>query len=166
MISGTNRTNCDPDAPVFNPDPNTQVALGASPSPNVDFLDPSLRQPAIWKANLAFESELPWGGLVAGAEWLYTKVKSGIYYKHLNLGPATAIGPDGRELYYNANGRDSDCWGPGNTTTPTGPGCGGAVSFARAVQLRVRAGRCSPPAPTRVAATPSRCRSPHPCATA
>ena len=128
LISGTNRTNCDPDAPVFNPDPNTQVALGASPSPNVDFLDPSLRQPAIWKANLAFESELPWGGLVAGAEWLYTKVKSGIYYKHLNLGPATAIGPDGRELYYNANGRDADCWGPGNTTTPTGPGCGGAVS--------------------------------------
>ena len=65
---------------------------GAVPAANVDFLDPGFRQPAIWKTNLAFDTELPWGGLVFGGELLYTKNKHAIYYEHLNLGAPTAIG--------------------------------------------------------------------------
>ncbi|MFY9514639.1 MAG: TonB-dependent receptor [Rubrivivax sp.] len=128
LISGTNRPACDPTVPVFRADPNGQLRVGTTPAANVDFLDPSLRQPSIWKANLAFETELPWGGLVAGAEWLYTKTKSGIYYKHLNLGGVTRTGPDGRELFYNENGYKPDCWNTAGVATPTVTGCGTPAS--------------------------------------
>ncbi|MES2605773.1 MAG: carboxypeptidase-like regulatory domain-containing protein, partial [Pseudomonadota bacterium] len=87
----------------------TAVA-GAQPQANVDFLDGNLRQPSIWKSNIAFESELPWFGMVAGAEVLYAKNKDGIYYEHLNLGAPTRQGPDGREMFYNAAGFRTTSW--------------------------------------------------------
>ncbi len=36
----------------------------------VDALSTDLAQPSVWKANLAFEHELPWMGLIVGAEYL------------------------------------------------------------------------------------------------
>ncbi len=126
LTGGTaNRTACST-AGVFNPNSAAQAALGANPAPAVDMLDPGLSQPSVWKGNLAFETELPWHGLVASAEWLHTKSRQGIYYKHLNLGPVTRTGPDGRELYYNANGFDPDCWTTGGAIAATAPGCAGA----------------------------------------
>jgi hypothetical protein len=127
LVGGTgNRANC-PTTGVFNPDPLNQPSFaGTPPSPSVDFLDPSLRQPAVWKINLALDAELPWFGLVAGAEWLHTKNRESIYYKHLNLGPATATGTDGRQLFYNANGYNTNCWSAAGATT-TGAGCAGSV---------------------------------------
>ncbi len=94
---------------IFSPDPLNQPTniTGAEPKSNVDFLDSSLRQPSIWKSNLAFDTELPWFGLNFSAEYLYAKNKDGIYYEHLNLGAPTRIGPDGREMYFNANGYKS-----------------------------------------------------------
>ncbi|MDQ2779875.1 MAG: TonB-dependent receptor [Pseudomonadota bacterium] len=94
---------------TFNPDPDKQPGQAtASSSPNVDFVSSSLEQPSVWKTNLAFDTELPplpvVGSLVATAEWLYTRVKSAIYYQNLNLGAPTKTGTDGRELYYNAIG--------------------------------------------------------------
>lgn len=95
----------------YSNDPDNQrIPPGSSPAANVDFIDPSLSQPSVWKANLAFETELPWGGIVAGAEWLHTKVKQGIYYKHLNLGTPTRTGTDGRELYWTESGYKDTCW--------------------------------------------------------
>ncbi|WCE04620.1 TonB-dependent receptor [Pseudoxanthomonas sp. JBR18] len=58
--------------------------------------------PSTWKANLAIDHETPWYGIVASAELLMTKVKNGLYYRSLNLGPGFT-GPDGRTLYWNPN---------------------------------------------------------------
>ncbi len=99
---------------IFNPNPNTQSLSGNIPAPNVDIVSSDLEQPAVWKANLAFETELPAlpvvGQLVASAEWLHTKVDSSIYYQHLNLGVPTRTGPDGRNLYYRSEGYNPACW--------------------------------------------------------
>ena len=69
---------------------------------NVNFIAPDFDQPSVWKANLAFDHELPWQGLVASAELLVTEVKSALFYQNLNLGDATEHGQDGREIYYQA----------------------------------------------------------------
>ena len=114
--SGTS-TPCPTADGGFNPNPDTQTPpTGSTPAPNVDLVAPNLRQPSVWKANLAFETELPWYGLVAGAEWLYTKTKDGIYYRHLNLGTPTRTGTDGRELYWTPSSYLQSCWTAGGAT--------------------------------------------------
>lgn len=129
---GGNFAACDANGGVFSPNPDTQPTAftGSTPAANVDFIEKGMGQPSVWKANLAFESELPWGGLVAGAEWLYTKTKQGIYYQHLNLGTVTATGSDGRELYYNAQGRNPACWSSTGASITTGATCSGLQSRA------------------------------------
>ncbi len=108
----------------FDPDRQDQLGLftpGAGATQSIDFIDPDLAQPAVWKANLAFDHELPWWGMVASAEVILTEVDEGIYYQQLNLGNATAVGQDGRMIYWNANGRDPARWnqsGTGSSVTP------------------------------------------------
>lgn len=111
---------------IFSTDPLNQPTnfAGTPPAANVDFIDKDLSQPAVWKMNLAYDTELPWGGLVFGAEWLTTKNETGIYYKHLNLGGATRIGPDGRQLFYTPQAYDPACWTATGGTITTG-GCTG-----------------------------------------
>jgi hypothetical protein len=98
----------------FDPDPQDQIGLipaGArAGTQSVDFVDPELGQPSVWKANLAFEHELPWWGVVAGTELVLTQVKEAIFYQHLNLGAPTRVGQDGRLLYWNANGYNPANW--------------------------------------------------------
>ncbi|WP_123768684.1 TonB-dependent receptor [Vulcaniibacterium tengchongense] len=87
-----------------------QWADGSSASgsrQNVNFVAPDFEVPSVWKANLAFDHELPWYGLVGSAELLLTNVKNGLYYRRLDIGaPNTAaqVGPsagqDGRLLYW------------------------------------------------------------------
>ncbi|MDG9988716.1 TonB-dependent receptor [Stenotrophomonas sp. GD04024] len=97
---------------IFTPNTNPPYipAAGAGARQNVDIAAPDLKLPSVWKSNLAFDHELPWYGIVASAEFLYTKVKSGIYFERLDLyknagGPSyTRIGQDGRELYWNPQG--------------------------------------------------------------
>ncbi|HAK92751.1 MAG TPA: Oar protein, partial [Massilia timonae] len=115
--SGTGATRCPTTGGLASLDPDAQPAIsGAIPAADVNFLDPNFRQPSIWKANLAFDTELPWYGIVFGAEALYTKNKNGIYYEHLNLGASTRTGTDGRELYWNAAGLNQNSWGVSNNT--------------------------------------------------
>ncbi|WP_337587191.1 TonB-dependent receptor [Janthinobacterium fluminis] len=116
---------------VFNPDPTKQpsISVGAA---NVDVLAPGLRQPAVWKANLAFDTELPWFGIVFSAEYLYTKNRDGIYYQHLNLGAPTKTGTDGRALYYTAQGYASDCWDMNGSVKSTASNAAGSCSSSRA----------------------------------
>ena len=103
-----------PDGRCFVADPDGQLTLippgleGGTQS--IDFVDPDLGQPSVWKANIAFDTELPWYGIVAAAEAVFTKTKEGIYYQHLNLGEATAVGQDGRALYWNGAGLDPALW--------------------------------------------------------
>ncbi|TXH65804.1 MAG: TonB-dependent receptor [Lysobacteraceae bacterium] len=113
-------------AGTFNPNPATQpVPAGTPPTANVDFLSPDLRQPSVWKANLAFEHELPWWNMVFGAEYVQTQVENGIYYRFLNLGNATRLGPDGRSLFYTAQGYNPACWTTTGGTITTGATCTG-----------------------------------------
>lgn len=70
---------------------------------NVNFVAADFEQPSVWKANLAFEHELPWHGIVASAELLLTQVESALFYRNLNLGAPTLQGPDGRDLFYAAS---------------------------------------------------------------
>ncbi len=106
---------------VFNPNPDAQPGQGSSPRPDMDFLSPNLEQPSVWKANLGFETELPAlpvvGTLVASAEWMHTKTNSGIYYQNLNLGAATATGPDGRPLFYTPQTYSQACWNGASFST-------------------------------------------------
>lgn len=97
---------------------------GSIPAANVDALAPGLRQPSVWKSNIAFETELPWYGLVLGGEFLKTTAKDAIYYQNLNLGVATKTGTDGRALYYTAAGYNPACWGATGASINTGATCG------------------------------------------
>ena len=120
---------------TFNPNPGTQPSLGgSSPAANIDFLAPNLEQPAVWKANLAFDTELPplpvVGRLTFSAEYLHIKTEAGISYQNLNLGRATATGTDGRRLFYTPQTYSQNCW-TGSDFSSTPAGC--ASSRARAL---------------------------------
>jgi hypothetical protein len=123
--SGGGNTKCPATGGNFSTDIAHQPTLGGStpPQANVDILDPGLRQPSIWKANLALDAELPWYGLVAGAEVLYAHTKDGIFFQSLNLGAPTRTGSDGRQMYWNANGLDANCYSAGNNSVSTAKGC-------------------------------------------
>lgn len=83
----------------FSANPDAQPRFGTARA-DVDLLHPNLEQPSVWKANLAFDHQLPWWGAVLSAEVILTSVESGIYYEHLNLGRATTARADGRNLYW------------------------------------------------------------------
>ncbi|MCG6118616.1 MAG: carboxypeptidase regulatory-like domain-containing protein [Aquimonas sp.] len=91
---------------TFTPDPNNQPnvpAPGGVPRIGgpLDLVDGDLKQPAVWKANLAVDHELPWYGLVASAELLLTSVDEGLYYENLNLGnPSFQSAQDGRLFFW------------------------------------------------------------------
>ncbi|MES2317403.1 MAG: TonB-dependent receptor, partial [Pseudomonadota bacterium] len=110
--STTSTPNCGNNGGLFNPNPDAQsiAVAGATPASNIDFLDPKLKQPSIWKMNLAFDTELPWMGLVFGAEYLELKNKDSIYYKNLNLGGPVKTGPDGRPMFYSQQGYLPASW--------------------------------------------------------
>lgn len=130
---------CPTTGGLFTPDTGNQPTnfAGLVPAANVDFLSTDLRQPSVWKANIAFEHELPWWGMVAGIEYIRTEVQDGVYYRHLNLGNPTLQGRDGRNLYYAPNRYNTSCWqsnGSASTTgicaTPTGQSATRALSNA------------------------------------
>ena len=131
----------------FSPDRDGQLALAQSGTPgtqSVDFVDPDLGQPAVWKANLAFDKELPLWGMVASAEAVVTRVKEAIFYQQLNLGAANnvygyGIGQDGRALYWNDAGLNPANWnqqGVGTGTTPRGNRTSAARAFNDAIIAR------------------------------
>ncbi len=97
---------------IFRADPAAQITnfAGAAPAANVDFLQPGLGQPSVWKANLGIEHQLPWWDIVASVEYLGTQTESGIYYQHLNLGAPVRAGADGRQLFYTPTALNSACW--------------------------------------------------------
>ena len=122
--SGSGATKCPATDGTFSPDPDAQKTVtGATPAANVDVLAPGLKQPSIWKANLAFDHELPWYGLVFGAELLATENKDAIFYQNLNIGAPTRTGVDGRQLYWNANGLDASCYSFTNNAVTVASRC-------------------------------------------
>lgn len=121
---------------VFSPDPSKQPVLtGVPPAAGVDLISSNLKQPSVWKMNLAWDAQLP-HGLLLSAEWIHTKTKDGIAYRHLNLGAPTAVGPDGRQLFYNAAALSANCWNGGDAFV-AGANC---VSPTRRAQSNERFG--------------------------
>ena len=121
---GGSNAACSSTGGIFRADPAAQLTnLGSPPAASVDFIETGLGQPAVWKANLAFEHELPWWGVVAGIEYLYTQTETGIYYQHLNLGAPTRSGTDGRDLFYTATALNPVCWTAGGARLTTGTVC-------------------------------------------
>ena len=125
VLSCQTFSTCATAGAKFSADPSKQPTLtGTPPAANVDFLSPGLEQPSVWKTNLALDAELPAlpvvGKLVAGFEWLNTKTRTGITYEHLNLGDPTRTGPDGRQLFYTAQGYNPACWTATGTSLSTG----------------------------------------------
>ncbi|MCR6626711.1 MAG: TonB-dependent receptor [Pseudoxanthomonas sp.] len=85
---------------------------------NLNIISPDFETPSVWKANLAFEHELPWYGIVGSAELLVSKVKTGLFYRRLELenmlggNAITGYGQDGRALYWRnaATGSGTNRW--------------------------------------------------------
>jgi outer membrane receptor for ferrienterochelin and colicin len=110
---------------VFSPNPDAQPAPSSlPPRQTVDIVDDSLGQPSVWKANLAFDHELPWFGLIGSAEAIITNTKESLYYQKLDIGAPTRAGQDGRMLYWNAAGYNR------NNFSATGVSSGGASGRA------------------------------------
>jgi hypothetical protein len=118
---------------IFVADPSRQPTAfaGAAGAPAVDVLAEGLKQPSVWKANLAFEHELPWWNTVFSAELLLTEVEDGIFYQHANLGPATATGRDGRALFWSPGGLNGACWAADGRPLTTGACAGNAGPITR-----------------------------------
>lgn len=98
---------------TFVPDPDDQLSAftpGAGATQSVDFISPELGLPSAWKANLAFDFETPWYGIVVTAEAIRTEVQEAIFYQQLNLGANTVVGQDGRLIYWDSRGRDQARW--------------------------------------------------------
>ena len=85
---------------TMDPDNPTTPSPAAGYQMMVNLMDKDIEQPSVWKTNLAFDTELPWYGIVAGAELLYTKVNNGLHFERLDLGAPTSYGPDGRPMYW------------------------------------------------------------------
>jgi len=118
---------------IFNPNPAAQpTALpGTPPAANVDFLGENLDQPSVWRANLAFEHELPFWGAIFSTEVVLTKVEDAIWFQHLNIGAPTATGSDGRALFWNAGGQNTACWTDAGAPITTGACAGLGAPTAR-----------------------------------
>src|SRR5690606_33876683 len=86
----------------------------------VNLMDRDFEQPSVWKANLAFDKELPWHGIVASAELLYTRVNKGLHFERLDLGAPTYVdgAHDGRAFYW------------GNVNTRSGTRANGGLGVA------------------------------------
>ncbi len=118
-------SSCPGGNSLFNPDPAQQPTnlTGQPPAANVDFIEKGLGQPSVWKLNFAYDTELPWYGLVLGAEWVHTKTNSGIYYRNLNLGDPTRIAAqDGRQMFFMPQTYAPGCWNADGTFS-TGGAC-------------------------------------------
>ncbi len=118
---------------AFSPDPDNQPQPGGFAAQNVDVVDPDFEQPTIWRMNLAYERELPWG-VDMTLEVLHSETENDIQYEHLNLGSPTDVLPDGRFSYWcdtaNASGgRCNDDSRFGDVLLLTNSGAGSATQW-------------------------------------
>ncbi|GMN06738.1 TonB-dependent receptor [Croceitalea sp. MTPC5] len=95
-----------PDAgQLFEPDVNNQfksVAPGTGGlGGNIDLIAEDFKLPQVVKYNIAVDQKLPWWGLIASADFLYTDVITDVFYENLNLrGPVGFYeGADNRPFY-------------------------------------------------------------------
>lgn len=90
----------------FTLDPTRYTPTGVDPTAlrgyNVNYGDPNLRFPQVWRTNIAADYRLPFGGLVATLEAIYNRNLNALHYIDVNMKPANAQffdGPDRRLIY-------------------------------------------------------------------
>lgn len=96
---------------------------------NIDLIAEDFQLPQVVKYNIAIDQRLPWWGLIASADFLYTDVITDIYYENLNIqGPVGFYeGADNRPFYDRGTRVDNTYQGiylasntgGGNATTAT-----------------------------------------------
>ncbi len=97
---------------------------------NIDLLAKDFMLPQVLKYNVAIDQRLPFGGLIASADFLYTDVITDIYYENLNL-----RGPEGRysgadsRPFYNRRDEIDDTYGRIILASNTGGGYAYNASF-------------------------------------
>jgi hypothetical protein len=83
---------------TFSPDISA-VGSAAPSTAVINLTNPDFHPPAVWKANLAIDHTLPFGGgLIVTAEADFLKTKYGTVIRNLNLKPV-GTNPDGRIRY-------------------------------------------------------------------
>ncbi|TAF63194.1 MAG: TonB-dependent receptor [Cytophagales bacterium] len=84
---------------------NNAIGSGLVPASTteINVTDKNFQYPQVFRANLAIDYKLPFGGLIATVEGLFSQSINAIDYKDLNLGnPTTSVpGGDGRPIYPN-----------------------------------------------------------------
>ena len=114
----------DPADAQFSADPYSQNVPGVgSGGFAIDTIDPDFKLPTVWKANLAFDAELPWYGLVGSVEMLSIRARDAAFYQAINIGAynsksgvydaPTGVMADGRLSYWctfgSTSGSNKNC---------------------------------------------------------
>ncbi len=95
----------DPNALVFNPDVNSQpshITPGSGEvGGNIDLFAPGFKLPQRFRTNIAVDQKLPFWGLIASADFIWTDNITEVFYENLNLGgPVGNLeGADNRPFY-------------------------------------------------------------------
>lgn len=90
----------------FTLDPSRYTPTNIDPTTlrgyNVNYGDPNLKFPQVWRSSLAIDQKLPFGGLVATVEGIYNKNINALHYIDVNLKAPTSnfTGTgDNRDIY-------------------------------------------------------------------
>jgi hypothetical protein len=78
--------------------PTSISGVGAATN-EIDVIDPDFKYPSILRGNLAYDRKLPWLGLYATGEVLFTSVVNDIRFEHLNLRQIATSSIDGRPVF-------------------------------------------------------------------
>jgi hypothetical protein len=95
--NSANRIPFEPDA--LNQPKVVVGAPGSSFTNEIDLIDPDYRYPTLVRGNLAIDRQLPWGGLFASAELLFTRTIDDIKYQNLNFQITGSQAVDGRPIF-------------------------------------------------------------------
>lgn len=81
---------------------------GATLAPEIDITDKDFETPSNWRNSLAVDQKLPFLGIIATVEGLYTKSLKAVTERNINLAPLVGIRPeDGRPIFGGFNGDKS-----------------------------------------------------------
>jgi outer membrane receptor protein involved in Fe transport len=101
-----NENSTNPTNRPFNPDVTAYIPANpaATPTFQINTIDPDFKYPQIWRSNLAADVKLP-GGVIATVEGIYTKDLNAVFHRDANLVNPTGktTGPNVRDTFPGGN---------------------------------------------------------------